>query len=88
MVNTFGLRKQDVLYALSENAGVKFMPALNTKTGDPIPGFYWNVVNSAYVLLDLRADDGFDEYTYDRALGRGSAQRAVNWMRAQKGYKL
>lgn len=86
MVNTLGLKKADVLAALGAYAGIQWKAVKPRffSLHRPTNCFY-AMVKNALVILDLRADDGFDEYAYDCALGAGSAQRAVDRLRAEKG---
>lgn len=85
MVNILGLEKADILAVLSAVSGVWFKPLIPHNSPFPVPGCFWAIVNGVYVLVDLRADDGFDESAYDYAIGTGVAQRAIDWLRMEKG---
>lgn len=86
MVNTLGLSRGDVLATLGVAAGCRWEPVRPYKFAwNPVPNCFCAIINGALVILDLRADDGFDEGDFDRALGLGTAQRAVDRLRAEKG---
>lgn len=87
MINTVGLRKADILAALAAEAGgCSWTPARLFKPPKAIvPGLFWAVIQNSLVVLDLRADDGFDEANYNRVCGWRAAQRAVDKLRAEKG---
>ena len=86
MVNTLGLKKADVLAALGDYAGIRWEPVRPYKFAwKPIPYCYCAMIGQAVIIVDLRADDGFDESSYDCALGAGSAQRVIDALRAEKG---
>lgn len=82
MVNTVGLDKVDILSALGEAAQCVWEPVRPYKYAwNPIPKCWCSIVRGSLVIVDLRADDGFDESSFDQALGRGSAQRAIDFLR-------
>lgn len=86
MVNTLGLSRADVLSALGAAAGCRWEPVRPYKFAwNPVPNCFCTIINGALVILDLRADDGFDEGDFDHALGLGTAQRAVDRLRTEKG---
>ena len=84
MVNTVGLRKASILAALEKAAGVDFKPMiLNRNFLSTVPNCFWAIVNGVYVILDLHADDGFDEAALDYALGAGVTQAAIDKLRME-----
>ena len=86
MVNTLGLKKADVLAALGAYAGIQWKAVKPRLFSFHRPtNCFYAMVKDTLVILDLSADDGFDEYAYDCALGAGSAQRVIDALRAEKG---
>ena len=84
MVNTVGFRKAAVLETLAKAAGVEFKPMiLNGSSMSPVPNCFWAIVNGVYVILDLHADDGFDEAALDYALGTGATQAVIDELRME-----
>lgn len=84
MVNTVGLRKASILAALEKAAGVEFRPMiLNRNFISTVPDCFWAIVNGVYVILDLHADDGFDEAALDYALGTGATQAIIDELRME-----
>ena len=81
MVNTVGLSKKDVLDALACYSGHRFGFAGSE------PNVFGTVIGGKPVVVDLRSDEGFCEFWYDRALGAGAAGRAIDRLRmnAMKG---
>lgn len=79
MVNTVGLGKSDVLSALEKHSGSRFARAGTEEN------VFVAIIHCEMVAVDLRADDGFSEFWYDRALGPGAAQRAIDELRAKNG---
>ena len=83
MVNTVGLIKSDILSALGEPAQCVWEPVRPYKKAwIPVQNCWCAIINDTFVLIDLRADEGFDETSYDRACGLGSAQRAIDKLRS------
>lgn len=83
MINIAGLRKADILAALAAEAG-----GCEWKPMNPIDApacCYSAVVNGCIIVLDLHADDSFDETDYNRVCGWRAAQRAVDKLRTEKG---
>lgn len=76
MVNTVGLSKKDVLDALACYSGHRFGLAGSE------PNVFGTVIGGKPVVVDLRSDEGFCEFWYDRALGAGAAGRAIDKLRA------
>lgn len=85
MVNTLGLSRGDIIHAIEAETGAHFEEVRAYKPICPRPGNFVAMVKGRMLLVDLFAADGFDEYAYDCALGAGSAQRAVDRLRAEKG---
>ena len=84
MVNTVGLDKVDVLSALGKAARCAWEPVRPYKQAwNPIPNCWCAMIDEIFVMVDLRADDGFDESSYDRACGQGAAQRAINQLKIE-----
>lgn len=84
MVNTVGLNKIDILSALGKAAQCAWESVRPYKQSwNPIPNCWCAMVDDVLVIVDLRADDGFDETSYDKACGRGAAQRAIDAVRAE-----
>lgn len=81
MVNTVGLNKKDVLDALARYGGHKFGLAGSE------PNVFGTVIGGKPVVVDLRSDEGFCEFWYDRALGAGAAQKAINRLRMEEEWK-
>lgn len=82
MVNTMGLNKIDILSALGDAAQCVWEPVRPYKQSwKPIPNCWCTMIDEVFVMVDLRADDGFDETSYDKARGRGAAQQAINRLR-------
>lgn len=91
MVITKGLNKADVLAALYNNAkplGLGFLhfnPQDMTReqaqeilaTGQT----YFDYLSGRVMKVDLKSDDGFEEWLYDRDNGKGAAQRAIEGLR-------
>lgn len=75
MVNTVGLSKKDVLDALACYSGYRFGLAGSE------PNVFGTVIGGKPVVVDLRSDEGFCEFWYDRALGAGAASRAIDGLR-------
>lgn len=85
MVNIMGLDKADILAALSEEAGKEFEPLRIYKPIVPRPGCFGTTINGEVVIVDLYPDDGIDEFYFDRALGCGAMQRAIDKLKMEKG---
>lgn len=86
MVATLDLKKIDILSALGEAAACVWEPVRPFRfSWNPIPNCWCATINEKTVIVDLRADDGFDESSYDRACGRGAAQRAIDSLRMKIG---
>lgn len=86
MVNTLGLKKADILNALGAYAGIRWKVVKPRLFSFHRPtNCFYAMVKDTLVILDLHADDGFDEYAYDCALGAGSAQHVVDALRSEKG---
>lgn len=75
MVNTMGMKKEAVIHALESYAGCKFSPAKSE------PGLLLTTIKCEMAIVDLRHDDGFSEFWYDRACGQGAAQKAIDELR-------
>lgn len=75
MVNTMGMKKEAVIHALESYAGCKFSAAKSE------PGLFLTTIKCEMVIVDLRHDDGFSEFWYDRACGQGAAQKAIDELR-------
>lgn len=86
MVNTMGLNKIDILSALGEAAQCVWEPVRPYKHAwNAIPNCWCSIIKGDIVIVDLRADDGFDESLFDRAIGQGEAQRAIDFLRIKSG---
>lgn len=85
MVNTLGLSRGDIIRAIDAETGAHFEEVRTYKPICPRPGNYVAVVKGRMLLVDLFAPDGFDEADIDMAFGLGTAQRAVDRLRAEKG---
>ena len=85
MVNTVGLNKVDVLSALGKAAWYCAWESVRPYkfSWNPIPNCWCAMIGEFFVMVDLRADDGFDESSYDRACGQGAAQRAIDQLRIE-----
>lgn len=81
MVNTVGLNRKDVLNALANYGGCTFGLAGSE------PNVFGTVIGGRPVVVDLRSDEGFCEFWYDRALGAGSAGRAIDGLRMEHGHR-
>lgn len=88
MVNTLGLSRGDIIHAIEAETGTHFEEVRTYKPICPRPGNFVAVVNGRMLLVDLFAPDGFDESDIDMAFGLGTAQRAVDRLRAEKGGPL
>ena len=85
MVNTVRLNKIDILSALGKAARCAWEPVRPYKQSwNPIPNCWCAMVDDKLVIVDLRADDGFDETSYDKACGRGAAQRSINQLKIER----
>ena len=85
MVNTVVLRKAAILEMLEKAAVVEFKPMILNETSMlPVPNCFWAIINGVYVILDLHADDGFDEATLDYALGAGVTQAIIDNLRMEE----
>ena len=85
MVNTLGLSRGDIIHAIEAETGAHFEEVRTYKPICPRPGNYVAVAKGRMLLVDLGAADGFDESDIDMAFGLGTAQRAVDRLRAEKG---
>ena len=85
MVNTLGLSRADIIHAIEAETGAHFEPVRAYKPICPRPGNFVAVVKGRMLLVDLGAADGFDESDIDMTFGLGTAQRAVDKLRAEKG---
>ncbi len=98
MVSTKGLSKAAVLAALynaSRPVGMGFFqfdPAPMTEEEavelleNMKPSTYFDYLKGRVMKVDLKNDDGFEEWLYDRDTGAGAAQRAIDALyRASKG---
>lgn len=85
MVNTLGLKQADVIRAIEAETGARFEPVRAYKPVCPRPGNFVAVVHGRMIMVDLFAPDGFDESEIDYVFGLGTAQRAVDKLRAEKG---
>lgn len=85
MVNTVVLRKAAILEMLEKAAVVEFKPMiLNENSMLPVPNCFLAIINGVYVILDLHADDGFDEAALDYALGAGVMQTIIDKLRMEE----
>ena len=82
MINTMGLRKVDILGALSAAAGGCEWKLVSAEAAPP--SCYTAIVRGSVAVVDLHADDGFDETDFDRACGWRAAQRAVDKLRVER----
>lgn len=85
MVNTLGLSRSDIIHAIEAETGAHFEEVRAYKPICPRPGNFVALVKDRMLLVDLGAADGFDESDIDMAFGLGTAQRAVDRLRAEKG---
>lgn len=85
MVNTLGLSRGDIIHAIEAETGAHFEEVRTYKPICPRPGNYVAVAKGRMLLVDLFAPDGFDESDIDMTFGLGTAQRAVDRLRAEKG---
>ena len=85
MVNTLGLSRGDIIRAIEAETGARFEEVRTYKPICPRPGNFVAVVKGRMLLVDLFAADGFDESDIDMAFGLGTAQQAVDRLRAGKG---
>ena len=85
MVNTLGLSRGDIMHAVEAETGAHFEEVRTYKPICPRPGNFVALVKGRMLLVDLFAADGFDESDIDMAFGLGTAQRAVDKLRAEKG---
>lgn len=85
MVNTLGLKQADVIRAIEAETGAHFEPVRTYKPVCPRPGNFVAMDHGHMIMLDLFAPDGFDESEIDYVFGFGTAQRAVDKLRAEKG---
>ena len=85
MVNTLGLSRTDIIHAIEAETGAHFEEVRAYKPICPRPGNFVAVVKGRMLLVDLGAADGFDESDIDMTFGLGTAQRAVDRLRAEKG---
>lgn len=85
MVNTLGLSRGDIIRAIEAETGAHFEEVRTYKPICPRPGNYVAVAKGRMLLVDLGAADGFDESDIDMTFGLGTAQRAVDKLRAEKG---
>ena len=84
MVNTVGLKKSDILHVLGYYGECSWEAARPYKFAwKTIPNCWCTMIDEVFVIVDLRADDGFDESSYDRACGQGAAQRAINQLKIE-----
>lgn len=91
MIDTKGLKKADVLAALYNNSRVQGLGFLQAVPGKMSPqeaqeildkGYtYFDYLHGRVLKVDLKDDEGFEEYLYDRDLGRGAAQRVIDEIR-------
>ena len=95
IVNIEGLKKEDVLRSLYNNAKVQGLGVLQMKIGDMTESeatriinhckesgvFYFDYLHGRVMKIDLRSDIEFDERLYDRDNGEGSAQRVIDILR-------
>ena len=85
MVNTLGLSRGDIIHAIEAETGAHFEEVRAYKPICPRPGNFVAMVKGRMLLVDLFAADGFDESDIDMTFGLGTAQRAVDRLRAEKG---
>ena len=85
MVNTLGLSRADIIHAIEAETGTHFEEVRAYKPICPRPGNFVAVVKGRMLLVDLFAADGFDESDIDMTFGLGTAQRAIDALRAEKG---
>lgn len=96
MVNTKGLSKAAVLAALynaSRPLGMGFFqfdpaPMAEEEAAELLenmkPNAYFDYLKGRVMKVDLKNDDGFEEWLYDRDNGAGAAQRAIDSIRSGK----
>ena len=96
MVNIEGLKKEDVLRSLYNNAKVQGRKFSQMKNKDMCESeakrimmhcresgvFYFDRIYGRTMNIDLKSDIGFDESLYDSDNGSGVAQRAIDELRA------
>jgi hypothetical protein len=90
MVNIKGLKKSTVLIALYNEAQVQgmgiFAPFQKQITEDEAEEMlkrstYFDYLNGRVMKIDLKSDEEFEEWLYDRDNGSGSAQRIIDELR-------
>jgi hypothetical protein len=91
MVKTIGIPKWMVLKALYDHSRTQGMGRLQYRPepmtevqarqlteGKRADALYFDYLQGRVLKVDLRKDEGFDEWLYDRDLGPGAAQRAID----------
>ncbi len=91
MINIKGLDKAEVLKALYDNSRLQGMGVLETVSDDVVTvehcrellqkETYFDYLYGRVMKVDLRSDDGFDEWLYDRDNGAGAAKKAIDSLR-------
>ena len=91
MIDTRGLNKADVLTALYNNAKPHGLGFLHYKPEDMTRKqaekilesgqTYFDYLYGRVMKVDLKSDDGFEEWLYDRNNGTGAAQKAIEGIR-------
>jgi len=93
MVNIKGLNKAEVLKELYNNSrvqGLGFLQATNTvMTTSEAEAILSQTTNFDYLYgkvmkINLSSDEEFEEWSYDRDNGTGSAQRVIKKLMASK----
>lgn len=84
MINIVGLNKVDILSALGAEAQCVWEAVRQYRFAwKAVPDCWCSIINGVFVIIDLHADDGFDETAYDYALGPGAAQKVIDRLRAE-----
>ena len=93
MVKYDGLSKAEVLSALYNNAKCQGLGFLHYKNEDLTIEqaeqllkltTYFDYLYGRVLKVDLKGDDGFEEWLYDRDNGEGAAQQSLDDYRATK----
>lgn len=84
MINIVGINKADLIHTIEMETGSRFYSIGIFNPTSPRSGVLCAVIKGNYVVLDLHADDGFDESSLDKVMGYGFSQRVVNSLRLRK----
>jgi len=94
MIDTKGLSQVAVLQALYAGSKPQGMGFLHARPGGlsveeatamlaANPNRYFDYVSGRVLKVDLSNEDEFDPFLYDRDLGQGAAQRAIDSIRVK-----